>query len=159
VEFVMHELPVGIMVSDAEGRIVSFNASAQRILGCEAFDVGQDDRTRAYGYHVADTVTPFPADRLPLTRALRGEIVTDVEIFVRNENVSSGVWISASAAPWRNEDGGVSGAVVVLRDITSQKETLEKIERLSSAVEQTADAVIITDMKGTITYVNEASSG
>jgi sigma-B regulation protein RsbU (phosphoserine phosphatase) len=81
-------------------------------------------------------------------------VVTDAEIFIRNEHVPSGVWISSSAAPWRDETGGVSGGVLVFRDISDEKKSLEKIERLSSAVEQTADAVIITDMKGTITYVN-----
>jgi PAS domain S-box-containing protein len=153
-ESLIHELPVGVMVSDEKGKIVSFNATAQRILGCEALDVDPDDRTRTYGCHLPDTVTPFPADQFPLTRALRGEVVTDAEIFVRNEHVPSGVWISASAAPWRDEDGGVSGGVVVLHDITTLKRSLEDIKRLSSAVEQTADAVIITDMKGTIIYVN-----
>jgi PAS domain S-box-containing protein len=155
----MQELPVGIMVSDEKETLVSFNPAAQRILGCEALEMVSDNRTPAHGYHLADTVTPFPADRLPLACALRGEVVTDVEMFVRNEEVPSGVWISASAAPWRDEDGGVSGAVVIVRDITSQKKSLEQIERLSSAVEQTADAVLITDLKGTITYVNEGFEG
>jgi len=153
-ESAIHDLSDGFMISDRDGGILCFNAAAQRILGLERLDVGPDDRTRVYGCHLPDTVTPFPAERLPLARALRGEVVTDVEIFVRNEHVPSGVWISASAAPWRNGDGGVCGGVVVFRDITSQKRSLEDIERLSSAVEQTADAVIITDMKGTITYVN-----
>jgi sigma-B regulation protein RsbU (phosphoserine phosphatase) len=142
------------MVSDGKGEILCFNATAQRILGLEALDMGPYDRTRAYGCHLSDTVTPFPADQLPLARALRGEVVTDIEIFIRNGHVPSGVWISASSAPWRDEDGGVSGGVVIFHDITGRKSSLENIERLSSAVEQTADAVVITDMKGTITYVN-----
>jgi sigma-B regulation protein RsbU (phosphoserine phosphatase) len=153
-ESVIRDLPVGVMVSDEKGEILCFNATAQRILGLEALEVGADDRARAYGCHLPDTVTPFPAEQLPLARALRREVVTDVEIFVRNEHVPSGVWISASAAPWRDGDGVVSGGVVVFRDVTSQKRSLEDVERLSSAVEQTADAVIITDMEGTITYVN-----
>jgi sigma-B regulation protein RsbU (phosphoserine phosphatase) len=153
-ESVIRDLPVGVLVCDGNGEVLCFNATAQRILGLEALDVDPDDRARAYGCHLPDTVTPFPADQLPLARALRQEVVTDVEIFVRNEHVPSGVWISASAAPWRDEDGVVSGGVVVFRDITSQKRSIEDIERLSSAVEQTADAVIITDTEGTITYVN-----
>jgi sigma-B regulation protein RsbU (phosphoserine phosphatase) len=153
-ESVIRDLPDGLMVSDRNGQILCFNAAAQRILGLETLRVGPDDRTRLYGCYLRDTVTPFPSDRLPLARALRGEVVTDIEIFVRNDHVPSGVWISASAAPWRDEDGTVSGGVVVFRDITGQKRSLENADRLSSAVEQTADAVIITDMKGTIEYVN-----
>jgi sigma-B regulation protein RsbU (phosphoserine phosphatase) len=153
-ESVIHDLPDGLMVSDRDGGILCFNAAAQRILGLEALEVGPDDRTRVYGCYLRDTVTPYPSDRLPLAQALRGEVITDVEIFVQNEHVPSGVWISASAAPWRDEDGVVSGGVVVFRDITGQKRSLESLQRLSSAVEQTADAVIITDMQGTINYVN-----
>jgi len=151
---VIQDLPEGFMFSDRNGRILCFNAAAQRILGLGALAVGPDDRTRVYGCYLADAVTPFPSDRLPLARALRGEVVTDVEIFVRNEHVEPGVWISASAAPWRGEEGNVAGGVVVFRDITAQKRSLEDAERLSRAVEQTADAILITDMKGTIEYVN-----
>jgi sigma-B regulation protein RsbU (phosphoserine phosphatase) len=151
---VIRDLPEGLMISDRNGRILCFNAAAQRILGLDALDVGPDDRTWVYGCRLPDAVTPFPPDRLPLARALRGEVVTDVEIFVHSEHVPAGVWISASAAPWRDEDGMVSGGVVLFRDVTGQKRSLENTERLSSAVEQTADAVIITDMKGTIEYVN-----
>jgi len=42
----------------------------------------------------------------------------------------------------------------VLRDITARKQERETIELLSSAVEQTADSVVITDRTGAITYVN-----
>jgi sigma-B regulation protein RsbU (phosphoserine phosphatase) len=153
-ESVIQDLPDGLMISDRDGEILCFNAAAQRILGLQALDVGPDCRTQVYGCHLPDTVTPFPADQLPLAQALQGNVVTDVEIFIRNQHVPNGVWISSSAAPWRDGDDGVSGAVVVFRDITRQKRSLETVERLSSAVEQTADAVIITDMKGTITYVN-----
>jgi sigma-B regulation protein RsbU (phosphoserine phosphatase) len=151
---VIRDLPDGMIVSDRNGRILCFNAAAQRILGLDELDVGPDDRVGVYGCYLPDAVTPFPSDRLPLARALRGEVATDVEIFVRNEHVPGGVSISASAAPWRDEDGMVSGGVVLFRDVTDQKRSLESIERLSIAVEQTADAVIITDMEGTIEYVN-----
>lgn len=123
-ESVIRDLPVGFMLSNREGEILDFNVAAQRILGLEALDVGPNDRTRVYGCHLSDTVTPFPADQLPLARALRGEVATDVEIFIRNQRVPSGVWISASSAPWRDEDGGVSGGVVVFRDITGEKSSV-----------------------------------
>ena len=153
-ESAIHDLPYGIMISDGNGKILCFNAAAQRILDLEALDVCPGDRSRVYGCFLRDTVTPLPSDQLPLARALRGEVVTDIEIFIRNENASPGVWISASAAPWRDEDGVVSGGVVVFRDITDQKRSLQETERLASAVEQTADAVVITDTNGTIEYVN-----
>jgi len=44
--------------------------------------------------------------------------------------------------------------VVALRDISNRKKAESEIKKLSTAVEQSADAVIITDNKGTIEYVN-----
>jgi len=153
-ESLIQDLPVGVLVSDRNGRILCFNEAAQRILGLNGLDVDPEDRPRVYGCYLRDTATPVPAGRMPLARALRGEVVQDDEIFVRNEHVPEGVWISASAAPSRGADGNVSGGVVVFRDITRQQRSLEHTRRLSSAVEQTADGVIITDMDGTIQYVN-----
>jgi hypothetical protein len=36
-----------------------------------------------YGLYLEDMVTPFPADQLPLARAIRGES-SSAEMFVRN---------------------------------------------------------------------------
>lgn len=41
-------------------------------------------------------------------------------------------------------------------DVTEQKKNIEKLKKLSKAVQQTADSVIITNKKGIIEYVNPA---
>ncbi len=41
-------------------------------------------------------------------------------------------------------------------DVTEQKKNIEKLKKLSKAVQQTADSVIITNNKGIIEYVNPA---
>ena len=46
--------------------------------------------------------------------------------------------------------------VVFVRDITSRRRAEEQGRRLAAAVEQAADAVLITDTKGVIQYVNPA---
>ena len=44
----------------------------------------------------------------------------------------------------------------VIRDMTSREEAERKMKSLSSAIEQTADSVIITNKYGLVTYVNPA---
>jgi len=46
--------------------------------------------------------------------------------------------------------------IVVARDVTHQQQNQEMLHKLSSAVEQTADSVMITNHKGVIEYVNPA---
>ncbi|MEO8007788.1 MAG: EAL domain-containing protein [Betaproteobacteria bacterium] len=53
---------------------------------------------------------------------------------------------------------GVKRVVGILQDITEQRAITETMRKLSVAVEQTADSVIITDKGGVIEYVNPAFS-
>ncbi len=93
---------------------------------------------------------------MPLTRTLRGEVVSNLELFMVNEKAPQGVWLSINGAPMRDARGKIEGGVVVLRDVTSIKRESQQIELLSKVVEGTADAVIVTDRGGRIEYVNPA---
>lgn len=51
---------------------------------------------------------------------------------------------------------GPDEVLAIVRDITVERRGAEQIAKLASAVEQTADSVIITDANGIIEYVNPA---
>ncbi len=153
---ILFSLSEGVIVADRQGKFLFFNPVAERILGVGFRDVTPDKWTEVYGCFLPDRVTPYPANQLPLARAIRGEEVIDEVIFIRNPEVPTGVWILASAKPVRNAQGIAEGGVIVFRDITARKHACERSERLSEAVEQTADSVIITDKNGVIEYVNPA---
>jgi PAS domain S-box-containing protein len=152
----LDSLPEGIILADARGEILFANRVARRMAGGERVGVPPSEWSRSYGFFVPFSEEPFPADQLPLARAIRGEEVRDVEVFVRNAGAPEGAWVSVSGAPILDEEGTLSGGVVVFRDITGDKAAEELSRRLASAVEQTADTVMITDRSGTIEYVNPA---
>ena len=56
----------------------------------------------------------------------------------------------------RDEHGTAVRLVGTVEDITDQLAAAEERTRLATAVEQTSDAVVITDLAGTIEYVNPA---
>jgi len=152
----LHSLVDGVVVADRGGSIVMVNQAARRFLGNTSANVPLDRWPAEYGLYVPDSQAPFPADDLPLARAIRGEVVTDVEVYVRNLAVPSGAWVSVSGVPLENRDGRVLGGVVVFKDVSARRRADELSRRLSSAVEQTADAVVITNRAGVIEYVNPA---
>jgi PAS domain S-box-containing protein len=59
-----------------------------------------------------------------------------------------------STTPYRNPAGAITHAVVVSWDVTDREMMAEHLLKLSSAVEQSPVAIIITDTLGDIEYVN-----
>jgi PAS domain S-box-containing protein len=111
----------GIIVCDAEGRIVHFNAGALALYGMEAADLRPDQWSERLGLHLPDGEGLIPQDQLPLARALRGEHVARMELRVRGKGATKIAWHEASAHPIRASDGTLRGAVVVVRDITERR--------------------------------------
>ncbi len=74
------------------------------------------------------------------------------------------VWIHDRAFPIRDESGNVLRVVGIAEDITLRKQaelnlmqvSESQMAKLSSVVEQTADAIMITDPNGVIEYINPA---
>ena len=64
------------------------------------------------------------------------------------------VWARLDSIGVENPDGEVSQIHSVLSDITEHKQAEEELRKLSRALESSSSAVIITDLKGNIEYVN-----
>lgn len=63
---------------------------------------------------------------------------------------------AAAVAPVRAADGTATGYIAVERDVTEERAGKAERVRLQTAIEQASDSVIITDLGGTIKYVNPA---
>jgi PAS domain S-box-containing protein len=153
-EPILQTISDGIVVVDREGAFLVFNEAAERILGVGSLDAPPSEWPEAYGLFLPDRVTPYPPEQLPLVRASGGEAVRDAEIYVRGPHRPEGTVISVTAMPWRDPSGELLGGVAVFRDVTAHRNADDAVRRLSNAVEQTADAIYITDRDGVVEYVN-----
>jgi sigma-54 dependent transcriptional regulator, acetoin dehydrogenase operon transcriptional activator AcoR len=122
---------VGIVACDAEGELVLVNGAARRLLGAEV--------RRATG-----------ADG-PLRRALRGERVDRTRV----ERTAGGpTVVEASAEAVVDTDGRVTGAVMVLSDVTARAEHARR-EFESAVADNLAEAVVVVRARdGGILYAN-----
>lgn len=73
-----------------------------------------------------------------------------------SEQQVGGRWYRAVADPILDGSGDLCGVVHSTSDITELKQMERNLHRLAAAIEQSANAVIITDTGGTIQYVNPA---
>ena len=115
---IFNSISDGVVAADASGTFTIFNPSAESILGIGPIDTTVDQWSENYGFFFTDRITPFPADELPLARALKGEASDEVEMFVRNPAVPEGVFISVSGRPLQADDSTEQGGVIVFRDVT-----------------------------------------
>jgi len=130
---VLDSIGEGLVAADELGKFVLWNPAAEKILG-PAANLPHQEWTEHYGLFMADTVTPFPSEQIPLARALRGE-ASVTEMFVRNRENADGAWIEASARPRKDKNGAVCGGVVAFRDITQRKADEREIRKLNEELE------------------------
>jgi PAS domain-containing protein len=121
---VLASIAEGVIVADARGKFLVWNAAAEHMIGLGPADTPLDKWAGLYGCCLPDMKTPYPTERLPLVRALRGEAVNEEEMFLRNAKRPDGIWLSVNARPLHFEDGSVHGGVVVFRDITEHKRAI-----------------------------------
>ncbi|MBW8332155.1 MAG: response regulator [Prolixibacteraceae bacterium] len=66
------------------------------------------------------------------------------------------VWTEVKASLISDEYNHPVGIIGVTRDISERKFAMDELRKLSRAVEQSADSILITNIKGEIEYVNPA---
>jgi len=154
-------LSEGVVVADRDGRFLLFNAAAERMAGMGSMETGPASWPETYGCFLPDGATPYPANQLPLVRAIRGERTDDVEMVIRNPQVPEGVRLSLSGAPLTDERGVLQGGVITYRDVTARRKAEEelrksvhRLEDLRYAVDQAA-IVSVADRTGSIVFVND----
>ena len=128
-QLILGSIADGVVVADSAGKFLLFNAAAEQVLGIGATDTTPDQWSDQYGSYLPDTVTLYPSNELPLVRAMRGESVDAVELFIRNAQVPVGRLLSITGRPLRGEGGALQGGVVVFHDITESKRAEEALRQ------------------------------
>jgi len=135
-QLILASIADGVVVADSNGKFLLFNAAAEQALGTGATEKTPDKWSDQYGVYLSDTVTQYPAEQLPLVRAMRGENVDAVELFIRNPQVPEGRLLSFNGRPLKHADGMLQGGVVVFHDLTERKRTEELIVRAKEEAER-----------------------
>jgi PAS domain S-box-containing protein len=139
----------GILVVDNEGRRILQNRRFREISRIPQAILDDAGDQSALDY-VAKRL-PDPEGFLRKVRHLnehKQEICRDELGFL------DGTILDRYSAPVLGDDGKYYGRIWVLRDITERRRSEEVVRRLSTAVEQSPMLVVITDLRGSIVYVN-----
>ncbi|MBD1945412.1 PAS domain S-box protein, partial [Coleofasciculus sp. FACHB-712] len=167
-QLVLNSMGEAVIVADETGKFLLFNPAAEKMFGLGSGDAPPDRWSTQYGLFLPDTVTVYPTADLPMTKAIRGEAVDDVEMFTRHPGIPEGLWAKINGRPLKDDNGVLKGGAIVCRNITSDKQAQERLQQLAKEQERLLqelknrqnaldESAIVseTDLKGTITYANE----
>lgn len=140
---------------DTAGQCTFANPACVKLLGYQDVSDLLGKNMHELIHHTRPDGMPYPAKECRLCQAFREGIGTrvDDEFLWR----ADGTRFPAEyrSHPMRRK-GEIVGAVVMFQDITKRKQTEAEMQKLSGAMAQTADSVVITDREGIIDYVNPA---
>ena len=111
---------LGVMVLSADGRIMESNYAARQMLG-------GDDETWS-GIDVAEVWHPEPRNATTLlgVAAKRGRLTTETRCLRGDGSV---FWADVVLTAVRTADGAVADYILVLRDVTEQRDARAKLDR------------------------------
>jgi PAS domain S-box-containing protein len=151
-----------VITTDIQGRITYLNKIAESLTGWLREEaLGKPLETV---FHIVNEETRDPVES-PAIRALRDGVVVGLAnhtVLIRKDGSEHA--IDDSAAPIRDEQGHVSGCVLIFRDVALQREVEhDKASRLITArflaaiVESSNDAIISKSLDGIIQSWNAAA--
>ncbi|MDB4986336.1 MAG: hypothetical protein JWN04_1514 [Myxococcaceae bacterium] len=116
-----------VLVADVRGEILILNEVAKRLFGPELAAGIPEQWDDGYGLFHADQNTRCTPESYPMSRALRGEKIDEVVLWMNMPGWREGQWHSVTGNPVLDSRGELIGAVTVGRDITTRKKTEEQI--------------------------------
>ena len=164
-EIILRGVTDGITAQDATGRLVFANEAALRMMGFASLEellAAPKDVVLDRFEMVDEEGRPFPAEKLPSRLALAGGQPPEVLVGFRLKGDGAGQagvrYSLVTSNPAFDAAGKVDRVINIFRDITERKRADDAVrvgnEWFATTLRSIGDAVIATDERGLITFMN-----
>ncbi|MBA3393066.1 MAG: PAS domain-containing protein [Deltaproteobacteria bacterium] len=131
---ILDQMPVGVMIVDATGRMTYMNLVAREIFGGPITQTaGPEELDEVFKARHRDG-QPYASGERPVVRALAGEVVRGEVVELERADGQRAV-VRVNATPICDDDGQVIAAVAAYDDITDQ----ERLRRATEAARRDAE--------------------
>ncbi|MEO3407072.1 PAS domain-containing protein [Mucilaginibacter sp. CAU 1740] len=148
--FAARKSPSGILIRDAEGKVVWMNEALESITGYTLTEM----KGRAFGTMLLGEDSDLEVFKSAV-KAVEEKRSYEVEIKIYKKDKTP-LWAFLSNSPLLNETGQVERQIGVMVDITQRKKTEDQLTLLSLVASSTASSVVINNSDGKVEWVNKA---
>jgi PAS domain S-box-containing protein len=145
--------PVGIFATDEQGSCIFANAKWQELAGRAEAEALGDGWTKALHPDDAEAVLHVWNSFMTLGTPFAAEYR-----FQRPDGTR--VWVAGHAVALRSDDGGVTGYLGTILDVTQRREAQAQRERLlaesRAVLDAATDGILMTDLTGDVLFSNAA---
>ncbi|MCC6681395.1 MAG: PAS domain S-box protein [Phycisphaeraceae bacterium] len=154
-ERLVQDMPVAAYVVDAEGYLCLYNQAAANLWGRQP-QLGIDRWCGSQSLMQVDG-TPLTAEQCPLAEVIEQKqaIVCSELIVLRPDGTQR--YVMPYPQPIFNNEGQIVGAINILVDVTSSRESERAHARLAAIVESSDDAIVSKTLEGRIITWNAAA--
>ncbi len=125
---IVENIGEGVIVANADKKIVLANEMANEIFGIEEDEKISSQLTDHFELYFPDEKTIFPSQNLPMERALNGEITDDIEVVLWNPVAQEKKRVLISGRPLVDQNNKVVAAVVTIKDISKYKQLEQELK-------------------------------
>jgi PAS domain S-box-containing protein len=131
---ILETMAEGLGIVDKNGKMVYANPMAERLLGLKKQEIMQRSYHDPRWHNLRTDGTPLPDEEHPIYITMAtGEAVFDREVGVRLPDTEP-LFISINAAPLKDENGNVTGAIGTFMDVTQKKKSAQMKDEFISTV-------------------------
>lgn len=131
---ILSNMAEAVIVVDMSGKVTESNPAAERIFGADILKGSVHDWTESCGIFDSMKKAGYPVKDLPIFKAIQGVSSDGEEMFIRNAAAPSGIYVSATGRPLRDDEGQLLGGIMVLRDISERKLAEKRVSEFYSMV-------------------------
>ncbi len=150
----LKSIGAALLAVDKDGNVIFMNPMAQQLTSWKLQNAVGEPLA-----HVCNIVDAKSRKDRQFRKKLKEVIQDGIVYTLDNTSILQAAdgrepYVAGTAAPIKDEEGEIIGGVLVLQDLTQFKLAEEAVLRLATVVDQADDLIFITDVHGTVQYVN-----
>lgn len=153
----LFNLHTAVVVHAADSSIIFNNQHASELLGLSEEQLNGKAAIDPAWHFMDEFGNAMMVDDYPVSRVISTLLpVNDQVLGIHNPGRADVSWVMAGAFPEFDTDGKLQQIVVNFHDITELKNAQGSLNKLSLAVEQSPNSIVITNLEANIEYANAA---